>query len=46
MCISSSFMHLYFFWQLSCPYVDADNFHSEENITKMKQGVPLTDEVK
>ena len=25
--------------------MDADNFHSEGNITKMKQGTPLTDEV-
>lgn len=30
--------------KLSCPYMDADNFHSEGNITKMKQGTPLTDE--
>ena len=38
----SAFTH---FWQLSCPYVDADHFHSAGNITKMKQGTPLTDEV-
>ena len=25
--------------------MDADTFHSEENITKMKQGIALTDEV-
>jgi len=31
--------------KLSCPYMDADNFHSEGNIAKMKQGTPLTDEV-
>lgn len=30
--------------KLSCPYVDADTFHSEESITKMKQGIALTDE--
>lgn len=30
--------------KLSCPYVDADHFHSAGNITKMKQGTPLTDE--
>ena len=42
----SSFMKLIiFFGQLSCPYVDADTFHSEENIAKMKQGIALTDEV-
>ena len=43
---SGSTAHLLFFVsQLSCPYMDADNFHSEGNITKMKQGTPLTDEV-
>ncbi|MBC7886269.1 MAG: gluconokinase [Ferruginibacter sp.] len=26
------------------PFYDADNFHSKENIAKMKAGIPLTDE--
>lgn len=30
--------------KLSCPFVDADHFHSEGNIMKMKQGIPLTDQ--
>jgi gluconokinase len=29
--------------RLGWPYVDADDFHSGENITKMRRGVPLTD---
>lgn len=34
-----------FVFQLSCPFVDADNFHPQGNIMKMRQGTPLTDEV-
>lgn len=30
--------------KLSCPFMDADHFHSEGNIVKMKQGIPLSDE--
>lgn len=30
--------------QLKLPFYDADDFHSLVNISKMKQGVPLTDE--
>ena len=26
---------------LRCPVVDADNFHSQENINKMQNGIPL-----
>jgi len=29
---------------LKIPYFDADNFHSKENIDKMKNGIPLTDD--
>ncbi|MDD2708517.1 MAG: gluconokinase [Verrucomicrobiae bacterium] len=29
--------------QLNRPFLDADDFHSPENIRKMSQGVPLTD---
>jgi len=29
--------------KLGCIYADADNFHSEANRLKMKQGIPLTD---
>ncbi|MBC7883237.1 MAG: AAA family ATPase, partial [Anaerolineae bacterium] len=29
--------------KLGCTYADADNFHSEANRLKMKQGIPLTD---
>ncbi|MCO5559964.1 hypothetical protein L7F22_013568 [Adiantum nelumboides] len=28
---------------LGCHFLDADDFHSEENKEKMKQGIPLTD---
>jgi gluconokinase len=27
-----------------CPFVDADSLHSETNVAKMRNGVPLTDE--
>jgi carbohydrate kinase (thermoresistant glucokinase family) len=30
--------------QLSLPFFDADDFHPQENILKMSQGIPLTDE--
>jgi carbohydrate kinase (thermoresistant glucokinase family) len=30
--------------QLRLPYFDADDFHPESNIEKMKHGIPLTDE--
>ena len=29
---------------LKIPYFDADDFHPKENIEKMKNGIPLTDE--
>lgn len=29
--------------KLACPFYDADNFHSPENIRKMAAGTPLTD---
>jgi len=28
---------------LGIPFFDADDFHSEENVTKMKQNIPLND---
>ncbi|KAI5075536.1 hypothetical protein GOP47_0009612 [Adiantum capillus-veneris] len=28
---------------IGCSFLDADDFHSEENTEKMKQGIPLTD---
>jgi carbohydrate kinase (thermoresistant glucokinase family) len=28
---------------LGIPFYDADDFHSEENVTKMKQNIPLND---
>lgn len=28
---------------LSCPFLDADDFHSAENKEKMRRGIPLTD---
>ena len=31
--------------QLSCKFVDADDWHSTENKAKMAKGIPLTDEV-
>lgn len=30
--------------KLDLPFFDADDFHSEENITKMENGIPLKDE--
>ena len=30
--------------RLSFPFFDADDFHSETNISKMSRGIPLTDE--
>ena len=30
--------------RLNVPFLDADDYHSEENIAKMSQGIPLTDE--
>lgn len=30
--------------RLSIPFLDADDFHSKENVKKMSDGVPLTDE--
>ena len=30
--------------QLSLPFIEADDFHSPENISKMRGGTPLTDE--
>ncbi|HNT34056.1 MAG TPA: gluconokinase, partial [bacterium] len=30
--------------RLSLPFFDADSFHSPECITKMKAGIPLSDE--
>ncbi|MFY0598505.1 MAG: gluconokinase [Cyclobacteriaceae bacterium] len=30
--------------QLSLPFYDADDFHSETNVTKMSQGTPLNDQ--
>jgi carbohydrate kinase (thermoresistant glucokinase family) len=30
--------------RLSLPFIEADEFHSRENILKMKKGFPLTDE--
>lgn len=30
--------------QLKLPFKDADNFHPEENVKKMRSGIPLTDE--
>lgn len=29
---------------LSCPFYDGDDFHPPENVAKMSQGVPLTDD--
>ena len=29
--------------ELGCPFWDADSFHSEANIAKMRRGTPLTD---
>jgi len=29
--------------ELGCPFWDADSFHSEANIAKMRHGTPLTD---
>ncbi len=29
---------------LSLPFVEADDFHSKENVAKMSKGIPLTDE--
>jgi gluconokinase len=29
---------------MGCPFYDADDFHSPENVRKMASGVPLTDE--
>jgi carbohydrate kinase (thermoresistant glucokinase family) len=30
--------------RLSLPFIEADDFHSKENVSKMSQGIPLTDE--
>ncbi len=30
--------------QLNCPFYDADDFHSPENVAKMAGGLPHTDE--
>jgi len=30
--------------RLSLPFIEADDFHSKENVLKMKQGIPLNDE--
>ena len=30
--------------RLGCPFLDADEFHPPENVTKMAAGTPLTDE--
>lgn len=30
--------------RLSLPFVEADDFHSKENVAKMSKGIPLTDE--
>jgi len=30
--------------RLACAFYDGDDFHSAENVEKMRQGVPLTDE--
>jgi gluconokinase len=30
--------------RLSIPFIEADDFHSEENISKMSHSIPLTDE--
>ena len=30
--------------RLSLPFIEADDFHSKENILKMSRGIPLTDE--
>jgi carbohydrate kinase (thermoresistant glucokinase family) len=30
--------------RLLLPFIEADDFHSEENISKMSHGIPLTDE--
>ena len=30
--------------QLSCSFFDADDFHPESNIAKMRAGIPLTDD--
>ena len=32
--------------QVSCQFADADDWHPDANIEKMKQGVPLNDEVR
>lgn len=29
---------------LGCPFVEGDDYHSEENVRKMHAGIPLTDE--
>ncbi len=29
--------------KLACPFYDADDFHSPENVAKMGRGIPLTD---
>ena len=31
--------------QLSCPFQDGDDYHSPENVEKMRNGTPLTDRV-
>ena len=30
--------------RLNCPFIDADSFHTENNISKMSKGIPLSDE--
>ena len=30
--------------QLSLPFIEADDFHSKENVLKMSKGIPLNDE--
>ncbi|CAM6092183.1 unnamed protein product [Calypogeia fissa] len=30
--------------RVGCPFIDADDFHSEENKEKMRNGIPLTEE--
>lgn len=30
--------------QLSLPFIEADDFHSNENVSKMSRGIPLADE--
>ena len=38
--------HFYdFFSQLHWPFEDGDRWHSKENVMKMSNGLPLTDEV-